>query len=169
LEQTLANFCQWLAHTSLSQTIQNVAWIIPSVQSVHILSVAIVMSSVFMVDLRLLGVIGRGYPTASYLNRFFPWVWFTLIVLLATGSILIIGEPARSLQNIAFQAKMIMLILAMIAIGVVHRPIGHEPAFWELSDRRKLAAKAIAVVSLCLFVGIVFAGRWIAYMNTAND
>jgi len=165
---SLHAFCQWLADTPLSLLIQNVSWIIPTVQSVHIVSIAIVVSSVFMVDLRLLNVIGRGQPTAAYTARFLPWIWFTLIVLLLSGSILIIGEPSRSLENPAFQFKMTSLILAMTVTGILQRPLGREPAYWELTPGRKNAAKVIAVLSLCLWISIVFAGRWIAYMNTAE-
>jgi len=165
---TLHAFCEWLAQTPLSLTIQNVSWIIPMVQSVHILCIAIVISAVFMVDLRLLGVIGRDQPTAAYTSRFLTWIWPTLVVLLLSGSVLITGEPSRSLENPAFQTKMVLLILAMITTAVLQRPTAKDPAYWELSLGRKLSAGALAVLSLALWVGIVFAGRWIAYMNTAG-
>ena len=165
---TLHAFAHWLSGTPLSLTIQNVSWIIPTVQSIHILSIAIVISSVFMIDLRLLNILGRGQPTAAYTSRFLPWIWVTLIVLLITGAILITGEPSRSLENPAFQYKMSALILAMAVTGVLQRPLGREPAYWELTPGRKNAAKVIAVLSLCLWVSIIFAGRWIAYMNTAE-
>ena len=165
---TLHAFCEWLGQTPLSLTIQNVAWIIPMVQSIHILCIAIVISAVFMVDLRLLGVIGRDQPTAAYTSRFLTWIWPTLVVLLLTGSVLITGEPSRSLENPAFQTKMVLLILAMITTAVLQRPTLKDPAYWELSLGRKLSAGALAVLSLAFWVGIVFAGRWIAYMNTAG-
>ncbi len=98
---TLHGFAEWLGQTPISQVVQNVSWIIPSVQSIHILSIAIVISAVFMVDLRLLGVIGRDQPTAAYTSRFLSWIWPTLVVLLLTGSVLIIGEPvSRSTTSV---------------------------------------------------------------------
>ncbi len=166
---SLHAFCEWLSNTPLSLLIQNVSWIIPTVQSIHILCIAIVISSVFMLDLRLLKVIGRGQPTAAYANRFLPWIWITLPVLLVTGSILIIAEPARSLENPSFQLKMSVLILAMITTFVFQRPLARDPAFWEESPGREVTAKAIALLSLVLWIVIVFAGRWIAYTNTAGD
>ena len=163
--QGLHAFAEWLGATPLSLTIQNTAWIIPSVQSVHIFCIAIVISAVFMVDLRLLGVIGRGQPTAAYSARYLPWIWWTLIVLLLSGSVLIIGEPSRSLENPAFQLKMTLLILAMITTAGLQRPLGKDAAYWELTTGRKAMARVIAVVSILLWVGIIFCGRWIAYMN----
>lgn len=169
MAMSLSAFCQWLSDTQLSQTIQNVSWIIPAVQSVHIASIAIVISSVFLVDLRLLNIVGRGTPTATYTRRFLPWIWPTLIVLLCSGTILIIGEPARSLQNPAFQFKMVCLILAMSVTYALQRPLRVDPSHWDITGRRRMTARLIAVVSIVLWVSIVFAGRWIAYMNTAGQ
>ncbi len=165
---TLHAFCQWLAETPASLTIQNVSWIIPTVQSIHIASIAVVVSSAFLVDLRMLGIVGAKQPTAAYTARFLPWIWPTLVILLLSGSILITGEPSRSLENPAFQFKMISLIFAMTVTFILQRPLGREPAYWELTPGRRNASKVIAVLSMCIWISIVFAGRWIAYMNTAE-
>ena len=169
MAMSLHAFCQWLSETPLSLTIQNVSWIIPTVQTIHIACIAIVISSVFMMDLRLLNLAGKEQPTGAYAARFLPWIWWTLPVLLVSGSILIIGEPGRSLENPAFQLKMALLIGAMIATAILHRPIGKEPAYWELTPGHRTRGRVIAVISLCLWVGIVFAGRWIAYYNTSGE
>ena len=110
-------FTDWLAGTPLSTTIQNVSWIIPTVQTVHIVCVAIVIAAVFLVDLRILGVFARGQPVAALSHRFLPWIWYALIVLLITGSLLVIGEPGRSLTNPAFIAKMLMLLTVAASRG----------------------------------------------------
>ncbi len=166
---TLHGFAQWLGQPPVSQVIQNVSWIIPSVQSIHILCISIVISAVFMVDLRLLGVIGRSQPVAAYTSRFLTWIWPTLVILLISGSILITGEPTRSLENPAFQTKMVLLILAMATTLGLQLPTHKDPAYWELTKGHRMSARALAVLSLVLWVGIVFAGRWIAYMNTAGE
>lgn len=166
---TLHGFAEWLAQTPASQVIQNVSWIIPSVQSIHILCISIVISAVFMVDLRLLGVIGRSQPVASYTSRFLTWIWPTLVILLISGAVLITGEPGRSLENPAFQTKMVLLILAMATTLGLQLPTFKDPAYWELTTGHRMSARVLAVISLVLWVGIVFAGRWIAYMNTAGE
>ena len=112
--RALLDFCSWLEQTPLSQTIQSTGWIVPAVQTVHILSIAAVLSSVLMIDLRLMGFLGRDQPLARVSERFQPVIWWTLPVLLATGSVMIIGEPARSLANSVFQLKMALLVAAII-------------------------------------------------------
>jgi hypothetical protein len=166
---SLHAFCQWLSETPLSLVIQNVSWIIPTVQSIHIICVSIVFSSALLMDLRLLNVVGRSQTTAAFASRFLPWIWWTLIVLLLSGTILIIGEPSRSLENPSFQLKMGLLILAIGATLVLQRPLAANQGFWEDPESRKSLGKLIAVASLVLWVGIIFAGRWIAYTNTAGD
>jgi len=164
--QALHNFCSWLEQTPLSQTIQSAGWIVPTVQTVHILSIAAVMSSVLMIDLRLIGILGRDQPLARVSERFRPVIWWTLPILLATGIIMIIGEPARSLESPVFQLKMALLVAAIIVTLSYQVPLGRDPSFWDLSIGRRGAARIIAVLSLLLWVGIVFAGRWIAYYDS---
>jgi uncharacterized membrane protein len=152
-------FCDWLSNTRLSLTIQTVLWIIPAVQTVHILCVAIVMSSMAMLDLRLLGLAGRAKSISYMVKRFVPWVWWTLPVMAATGAILIIGEPSRELLNPYFRAKMLMLA-TVILITLAVQLLNNKNAYWEMRQRGAILAGS---VSLLLWVGIVTAGRWIAY------
>jgi len=161
--RALLDFCSWLEQTPLSQTIQSTAWIVPAVQTVHILSIAAVLSSVLMVDLRLMGLLGGDQPFARVSERFRPVIWWTLPVLLATGAVMIVGEPARSLANPVFQLKMLLLVAAIIVTLSYQLPLGRNPAFWEGSTGRRGTAQMIAILSLALWAGIVFAGRWIAY------
>jgi hypothetical protein len=162
---TLRVFADWLSTTSLSETIQNVSWIIPTVQTIHIVCVAIVVTATFFVDLRILGLFSRSQTLASLSHRFLTWIWWALIVLLVSGALLIIGEPGRSLLNPAFAAKMVMLLVVAALTVVLQRPLVTNAGFWDASGGRQAAAKLIAVASLALWSCIVFAGRWIAYVT----
>jgi hypothetical protein len=164
---SLHAFCEWLSSTPFSQLLQNVGWIIPAVQSVHIVGIAVVMGSVGLIDLRLLGVAGRSQSISDLTSRLLPTVWITLGVLFVTGGLLAIAEPIRSLTNPAFQAKMLMLLCVGSLTFFFQKMVRGDVAFWELSPARRTTAKMTAVVSLLLWVGIVFAGRWIAYMDVA--
>lgn len=155
----LPNFCNWLSNTPLSMKIQTVLWIIPAVQTVHILCVSIVMSTMAMLDLRLVGLTGRSQSVPQAVRRWVPWVFGTLPVMLLTGTILIIGEPTRELMNPYFRAKMAMLVV-VVAITFLIYARNKDAAYWET---KAVTAKFAGSVSLLLWVGIVTAGRWIAY------
>jgi len=162
---SLDDFCNWLGATSSSQTIQTVGWIIPAVQTVHILAVAAVVSSALMLDLRLLGLRGIDQPLATVARRFLPFIWWPLPVLLVSGALLITAEPARSLENPMFILKMGLLLAAASVTLACQLPLRRNPGFWDLSAARKWTARLIAVASMPLWVGIIFAGRWIAYVQ----
>jgi hypothetical protein len=155
----IEQFCDWLSNTPFSLKIQTVMWIIPAVQTVHILCVSIVMASMAMLDLRLIGVAKR-QPVSKLVNRLVPWVWWTLPILLATGIILIIGEPSRELLNPYFRLKMLFLLVVVVITFLVQWFNSRDTTFWE--SRRAVGALAGAF-SLLLWVGIVTCGRWIAY------
>ena len=53
--QSLNMASKWLEQTSLSQAIQLTNWVVPTVQTIHILAICVVASSALMIDLRLLG------------------------------------------------------------------------------------------------------------------
>jgi hypothetical protein len=161
----LQPFCTWLAATSVSRMIQTTEWIIPAVQTVHILAVAAVVTSALMIDLRLLGIDWQGQTVAWIVRRFLPFIWWSLPVLAVTGAVLIVAEPARSLQNPIFFLKMGLLILAAGVTLACQIPMRIDAAFWELSRGRRQAAKLIAAASLPLWVAVIFAGRWIAYVQ----
>ena len=103
----------------------------PTVQTVHILAIAVVASSVLMIDLRLIGMFWADRPLKDVSSRFLPPVWWSLPVLLVTGAIMIISEPARSLKNPAFQLKMTLLIAALVVTGLFQILARRNASFGE--------------------------------------
>ena len=158
--------CEWLAATPLSQTIAGVGWIIPAVQTAHILAVATVLTSVLMIDRRLIQAGGRDPSMAWVARRFLPFVWWPLPVLLLTGLTLIVGEPARTLKNPEFFLKMGLLLAALLVTLACQLPMRRDPDFWHRRSARRWAARLLAIASLLLFAGIAIAGRWIAYTQS---
>ena len=161
--KSLNAICVWIDQTPLSQAIQATSWVVPMVQTVHILAIAVVASSAFMIDLRLLGVFWADRPMKDVFSRFLPLVWWPLLILVATGVIMIIGEPARSLKNPAFQLKMLLLVTALIVTGLLQFFQRQDGAFGDLRSTPRPLRVTMAVVSMLLWSAIIFAGRWIAY------
>ena len=158
----LVHFCAWLDHTALSQFIQGAGWIVPAVQTIHILAIAAVLGSQTMIAARLVGLVGRDQSPRRFAARFLPFIWWPLLMLLATGIVMIIGEPARELANPVFQLKM-LLLLAAIFVTRALAPRLEEQASGPAGSAPR-SAPALGLVALLLWVGIIFAGRWIAYI-----
>jgi uncharacterized membrane protein len=155
----LTDLVRWIVQTPFSLYLQNLKNMIPVVQTVHIFAIAAVLSSATVIDLRVLHLISRDRPLQSIFRRFEPGVWVGLVVLLITGSLLIIAEPARALLAIQFQVKM-GLVVAGITVTVILGRMMKRPGRDEASP---MSARALAVISLLIWVAIIAAGRWIAY------
>jgi hypothetical protein len=159
----LLDFCYYLENTPLSLAFQDTSWVIPSAQSIHILAIAATLIASLMINLRLLRISGNELSIASVISRYTPIMWFTVPMLLATGAILIIAEPARSLANSAFQLKMLMLCIVLVLHYWLLRVSDRDSFFWNASPKKRSLASTLAVCSIALWIGIVSCGRWIAY------
>jgi hypothetical protein len=164
--RSLDAFCDRLSESALSQAIQTTEWVIPAVQTVHILAVAAVVSSILLVNLRFIGLHAKNQSIAAVTARYVPIVWYGLPVLLATGATLIIAEPSRSLQNPVFVVKMALVLLAAAATLAYQIPLRADPEFWDCAASRRRLAAVLACLTMPLWVAIVFAGRWIAYVQS---
>ena len=157
-------FCDWLVATSISRQFQDWTWFVPLVQTVHILSIAVVLTLVAMTDLKMLGVRVGSQPLSEMVSHSMPWVWSALAALLTTGILLTITEPARELLNNVFRAKMLMVLALVGVLKIIQSGLRARPDYWTLSSGRRIAGRAVGAASLLLGVCIVVAGRWIAYV-----
>ena len=166
---------QWLKHTPapgialaiqkqpLSMLIDKNFWVIPTLQSIHILAIAATIGSVLMINLRIFQLAGQGRTMTQTVRRYLPWVWLGLLTLLVTGVGLIIGEPVRELTNPVFWIKMVTIVVAALVSLWFQGSVRRNVALWELTDRRRVAVRAGAAGVIVMWCLIVVAGRWIAY------
>lgn len=157
---------EWLAGTALSHEIQNLLWIVPAVQTVHLVAVAAVLSSVLMVGLRLLDRAGTFQSVDQTLDRYLPWILGGLCVLLATGAVLVIGEPARTLGNPSFWVKMVLLAIVFASALALRNARRRGPGVWETPSRTGRAMRLMVAFNFVLWCAVAVAGRWIAYTKS---
>ena len=152
----------WLYETPLSTSIRDISWIIPTIQSVHILAIAILIGSSLVSDLRLAGVLATDETPATVVRRYLPWMWTALVVLLMTGLAMTLAEPGRTLTNAVFWTKMGLVLLAFTLTMVFRKPL-LDPAFRVDHARWQALVKPAAWASLAVWIAVIFCGRWIAY------
>ena len=153
------------ARTYVVHLLNDVPGFPPIVQTVHLLSVAAVMGSIVLIDLRVLGLALPNQSPADLVRRLMPWTWWALPFLAISGLVFILNSPSRYLFNPVFGLKFAMLAPAVLLGVAFQRAVAKDALFWEVSPGRRLAAKTVACASLLLWVGVVMAGRWIAYVD----
>jgi hypothetical protein len=158
----LTAFAVWLRATPLSIAIASHDWIIPAVQSLHIVTIAALIGSVLVINLRLLGLIEKGQAVSALMNHYLPVVAVSILVLALTGAFLIIGEPTRALFRITFWIKMALVLAAALLTWGLSR-YSRTPYAMHGGAGAGVALKLGAVLALVLWAAIIFAGRWIGY------
>lgn len=151
----------WIEGTRLSQLFSGTDWFIPAVQTVHILAIAAVLALLAMLNARLLGLTTHAPSAPRLAASCLPGFWGALAVLLLTGGLLVIAEPARELLNPAFRVKIpLVCVLALLTLWLQR---GLQRRHWAESRGGRRIAALIALASALLCVAIVAAGRLIAY------
>lgn len=158
----LLEFATWLQSTSFSVAIQTHGWIVPTLQSIHIIMIGVVFVSILMVSLRILGRVRAEEPLHAVWNRFAPFMWTGVIVMVVTGLLLTISEPVRELMTLSFRLKMLLLAVAITSAIVFGRRVRAAVAA-ERAAAASGALRAGAVVTVILWLAIIFLGRAIAY------
>lgn len=157
-------FALWLAATPPSVFIQeHNTWAIPAIQSVHIAGIAMVMGSVLMIDLRILGWTWTDQTLRQTTQRFGPWLTGALWLLLATGLLMVIGEPVRELVTFSFWLKMTLVALGALVAVVFQRTVRRHEQHWEDTLLHRGSIKGLAVATFFVWMFIIVLGRLIAY------
>jgi hypothetical protein len=125
------------------------------VNAAHILGLAVLLGAILPLDLRLLGFFRR-FPIEVLRPFLVRCAAAGLGLALLTGAWLFSVKPEEYFSNTAFRWKLAFLVLALVNVGFQHRGKG----FPEMSP----AVRVRAGVSLCLWISVLVAGRWIGFV-----
>lgn len=157
--QALSDFGQ----NPISLTMASSFWVVPTMQSIHILAIAVIFLSVLVVVLRLLGLAWVGQSVRQTTDRFTPWVIGALVVLGCTGLVLILAEPVRELMAVSLWLKMALLLIAVLISLRFLRALKRDPVYWDQKSGTDSRIRGFAVLTIGIWVGLIFLGRFIAY------
>ena len=156
-------FWAWLQALPLSEHI-GFTWWFPFLESIHVLAIGLVVGSIFMVDLRLLGLAALRYPASRITRELVPWTWAAFSVAAVTGFGLFMTRPTAYVENPAFQIKFLLLPLAAINMGVFQFRTMRGIVDWDTQHTTPTEAKVAGALSLLLWVGVLLAGRWTGHI-----
>jgi hypothetical protein len=118
---------------------------------------------VLLIDLRVLGWAGMDQTLGQTTRRFGPWLTSGLCLLLATGILMVIGEPVRELVTFSFWLKMFLVALSTVIALVFLAGVRKREAEWEETILRRRSTKWTAMLVFLMWVFIIILGRLIAY------
>ena len=139
---------------------------LPSIQSVHIIGIAMAIGSAFMMAMRVTGWLGTDQTVLQTQRRFGPWLAGSLWLLLASGALLVLAEPPRELDAISFWLKMALVALMAGVAWAFGRSVNRHDAEWQIS--RPSGVKLAALLTFLVWAAIIMLGRFIAYDQVWN-
>ena len=137
------------------------AWIVthpvayPALEVVHIVGIALLLGNLVLLELRVWGLhAALDLERLACATQTLAVGGFTLIV--ASGLLMFASNPGELIANRSFLVKMGLVTLAGLNAALFHARGGvRKPDHW---------ARAQTALSLALWIGVIIAGRWIAYV-----
>jgi hypothetical protein len=154
-----------LEATPWGTAVRESTWLFPTIESIHVLSLVLVVGSIMVVDLRLLNLASRQRSVRELTDDVLPWTWTAFVAAAITGTLLFSSSANRYSGIWQFEVKMCLLVLAAINMGIFHLGAFRSVAHWDASPATPpLGAKLAGGISLCIWVSIVAMGRWIGFV-----
>jgi hypothetical protein len=157
------HFCVWLQHTTVGVNVSESLWLFPLIETIHIWGIILLVGTTGVLDLRLLGFILTNHRVSELHHQLIKWTWTGFAVMITTGSFMFASEATKMYENGAFRLKMLLIVLAGLNAMVFEFTAFRKVANWDSQARGPIGAKVAACVSLLAWVGVIAAGRWIAY------
>ena len=158
LEQALTQ----LQNLSFPTQIRESDWLFPTIETVHVFALVLVVGTIMTVDLRLLGFANKERPYSQVASEMLPWTWAAFGIAALAGMLMFSSKALTYYGNIPFRLKMVCLLLAGINMAMFHWLGTRHLEAWD-RGRPPRAAKLAGGASLLLWTTIVAAGRWIGF------
>jgi hypothetical protein len=159
---SIKEICIWVQSLGFPSTIRESTWLFPSIETLHVLALALVVGSISMVDLRLLGLANRGRSVSDLTAEALPWTWSAFAVAAIAGLLMFSSKALIYYGNFSFRLKLACMAVAGINMLVFHAVIARKQSDWNFG-RESPAVKLIGGVSLLMWIVIVAAGRWVGF------
>ena len=131
----------------------------PALEAIHIVAIAITFGSLWIVDIRLLGVrlFGMAAIDANVLAKAtLPWTLLGFTLAATVGSLMFLARANDFISNGAFLIKMLLLFTAGTNAAILHSR--------GALDSASLLTRMQALFSITIWIAIIVCGRWIAYV-----
>ena len=116
-----------------------------------------------MIDLRILGWAGMDQTLRQTTSRFAPWVTAALYLQLATGILMVVGEPVRELVSFSFWAKMALVAASTLIAAIFQVSLRKREQLWEEILVERNSIRCLAILTFLIWVCVIILGRLIAY------
>ena len=152
---------EWLQNSPLAVSVSE-DWF-PWIESMHVLCLAAVAGTIFLVDTRLLGFTSRQLRVTYLSDRLLPWTWTAFVGAAITGGLMFMAGATHYATNAPFLIKMGLLVLAGVNMLYFQFVTFRSVQSWD-TGRPVPGARAAGAISMTLWVLVIGFGRWIGFV-----
>jgi len=160
--ERLHALCQGLEQLPFAREIRESDWMFPTLETVHVIALTIVVGTILSVDIRLLGRGLRNGAFTALARELLPWTWVGFVIASIAGLLMFSSKAVTYAANGPFQVKLLLLLLAGLNMVVFHRLGMRNIGEWDTRPP-PLSARLAGAASILLWIGVVAAGRWIGF------
>ncbi|MEQ1884987.1 MAG: DUF6644 family protein [Bryobacteraceae bacterium] len=152
----IKSFFIWSDASALANLMRSSTWLFPLIEVLHLVAITLLLGMISVLDLRLMGVGMRQQSISEVARDTFPWTWTGIALATLSGGCLFAAEAMKLWESPPFAAKIGFFALALASTAVFQHRMTQ-------ADQPTAALKWTALVSLLLWFGTGFAGRYIAF------
>ena len=156
-------FLKVIEASGFATTIRDSIWMFPIIESIHVISFTLVVGTIAVIDLRLLGLASTQRSFQRMASDILKWTWAAFALTVATGLTMFSTNATIYYHNPFFRTKMLLLVLAGVNMLAFEMTARRTVNRWDKARSAPPSGKAVAVVSLTLWIGVIFMGRIIGF------
>ena len=162
----IASILDWLQKTSLAVHIRDSLFAFPLIESTHVIGLTLVFGTIAIIDLRLLGLASTNRSFQRLAADTLKWTWVAFALTAVTGALMFITNAAVYYHNAYFRAKIALLVLAALNMLVFEVTTRRSVAQWDRNASAPPLGRAVAAVSLVIWISVIVTGRMIGFTTT---
>ena len=166
---SIGSIAQAIQDTGFFTAIRESGLAYPVIMSTHLSSIAVFGGMILMTDLRILGLAMKDVTVTDMVRQLRPWKYLGFIIMVSMGIMLGGAKLGQYYDNPYFQLKITLLFLVFVHAMVFRRSVYRNTEALDRAPVMPGVAKAAAIISLCLWIGILSCGRWIAYYERPEE
>jgi len=154
-------FVQWCYYSKDYAFIRDSRFGVPAIQSLHLTGITLLLGTLLALNIRLLGLGFRRMTLPFLAEQLWPWNKAGMATTILSGIMVFLPDPTRYAHNGPFRLKMSLLCVALLYQFLVFRKVIRT----ETESRARWRNVALGASSLCLWFGVAWSGRAIAFFQ----
>src|SRR5579863_9598367 len=165
----ILEFFRWLQSTGWATALRESEIVYPIVMTGHLTGMGLFGGMIALTDMRLLGWAMRGSSITDVVEELRIWKRIGFVLVVGCGAMLLSAKAELYYHNPFYWTKMTLLMLVGVHALVFHKSVYANTAELDRAVTIPRTAKLAACISLVLWVGLVTAGRSIAYFDVPDE